>query len=211
MKTSIAVLLLLAANATVARESPEHALAFTHVTVIDATGAPALPDMTVVIENKYIVDLGRSRDVRPPHDATIVDAKGKYLIPGLWDMHVHTVFGNWLPRNEKITLPLFVANGITGVRDMGSDLDVIKQWRARIEAGRLLGPRIFMAGPMLDGPVPRFPSSAPVANAADGRRVYDAYVIACAINQRAPILSLDNMMKDRARSLEIEILEVNPT
>jgi hypothetical protein len=88
-------------------------------------------------------------------------------------MHVHTVFGDWLPRNERVTLPLFVANGITGVRDMGSDLEVVKLWRTRIDAGELLGPRMYIAGPMLDGPVPRFPSSAPVANAADGRRVVD--------------------------------------
>ena len=88
-------------------------------------------------------------------------------------MHVHEVFGDWLPRNEKVVLPLFVANGITGVRDMGGDLDVLKVWRAQIAAGRLLGPRMVIAGPMLDGPSPRFPSSAPVANAADGRRVVD--------------------------------------
>jgi len=88
-------------------------------------------------------------------------------------MHVHTVFGDWLPRDEKVVLPLFVANGVTGVRDMGGDLDVLKEWRASIASRRLLGPRMVIAGPMLDGPVPRFPSSAPVANAADGRRVVD--------------------------------------
>jgi imidazolonepropionase-like amidohydrolase len=56
---------------------------------------------------------------------------------------------------------------------MGGDLDVLKQWRSSIAAGRLLGPRMIIAGPMLDGPVPRFPSSAPVANAADARRIVD--------------------------------------
>jgi imidazolonepropionase-like amidohydrolase len=173
MKTSIAVLLLFAASAAPADENPTRTLAFTHVTVIDATGAPALPDMTVVIEDKHIVDLGKSAKVKAPPDATIVEARGKYLIPGLWDMHVHTVFGDWLPRNERVTLPLFVANGVTGVRDMGGDLDVVKQWRGEIDAGRLLGPRMIIAGPMLDGPTPAFPSSAPVANAADGRRVVD--------------------------------------
>jgi imidazolonepropionase-like amidohydrolase len=173
VKISIAVFLLLAASAAVAGENPGHTLALTHVTVIDATGAPMLPDMTVVIRDKRIVDLGKSRDVRPPRDAAIVEARGQYVIPGLWDMHVHTVFGDWLPRNEKVTLPLFVANGVTGVRDMGSDLEVVKRWRAEIEAGRLLGPRMIIAGPMLDGPVPRFPSSAPVATASDGRKVVD--------------------------------------
>jgi adenine deaminase len=107
----------LGAIAAAAQDRP---LAFTHVTVIDATGAAPLPDMTVLVEGKHIVQLGKSSQVHPPQGARIVAARGKYLIPGLWDMHVHTAFGDWLPPNEKVTLPLFVANGITGVRDMGS-------------------------------------------------------------------------------------------
>ncbi|MBV8495868.1 MAG: amidohydrolase family protein [Gammaproteobacteria bacterium] len=148
-------------------------LAITHVDVIDATGTPPQPDMTVLVKNQRISALGRSGALQVPADATVVEGRGKFLIPGLWDMHVHTVFGDWLPRDERVVLPLFVANGVTGVRDMGGDLDVLKIWRASIAAGRLLGPRMYIGGPMLDGPVPRFPSSAPVANAADGRRVVD--------------------------------------
>ena len=148
-------------------------LVFTHVNVIDATGSPLQPDRTVIIRGNRIAEIAKSGQAKIPADAQVVDARGKYLIPGLWDMHVHTVFGDWLPRDEKITLPLFVANGITGVRDMGGDLDVLKVWRSEIAVGKLLGPRMVIAGPMLDGPVPRFPSSAPVATAADGRRVVD--------------------------------------
>ena len=146
------------------------AVAITHVTIIDTTGGPPKPDMTVVVQDQRIVDLGKGDVVHAPAGARLVDGSGKYLIPGLWDMHVHEVFGDWIPRNEKVVPPLFVANGITGVRDMGGDLDVLKVWRAEIAAGRLLGPRMIIAGPMLDGPVPRFPSSAPVANPADARR-----------------------------------------
>lgn len=155
--------------------TPGHgaALAFTHVTVIDVSGGSAQPDMTVVTDEGHIVAVGSSAGLKPPAGARIVPAPGKYLIPGLWDMHVHTVFGDWLPRNERVTLPLFVANGVTGVRDMGGDLAVLKEWRAAIVAGRLLGPRMIIAGPMLDGPVPRFPSSAPVATPADARRIVD--------------------------------------
>ncbi len=175
MKSSIAAFLFLVAGAVTAaaRERPAPIFALTHVTVIDATGSPPLPDMTVVIENGRIADLGKSGAVRVPRHAAIIEAHGKYLIPGLWDMHVHTIFGDWLPRNERVTLPLFVANGITGVRDMGSDLEAVKQWRDRIAAGLLIGPRMVIAGPMLDGPIPRFPSSAPVAGAADARRIVD--------------------------------------
>jgi imidazolonepropionase-like amidohydrolase len=150
-----------------------HPVAIIHVAIIDTTGGPTLPDRTVVIKDRRIVEIGNSDAVHPPVGARVVDGAGRYLIPGLWDMHVHEVFGDWIPRNEKLVPPLFVANGITGVRDMGGDLDVLKVWRANIAAGRLLGPRMVIAGPMLDGPVPRFPSSASVANAADGRRWVD--------------------------------------
>jgi imidazolonepropionase-like amidohydrolase len=148
-------------------------LAITHINLIDATGGPEQPDMTVLVRGGRITELGKSSTVTAPADSKTVNGTGKYLIPGLWDMHVHTIFGDWLPRNEKVTLPLFVANGVTGVRDMGGDLDELKQWRAAIAAGTLLGPRMIIAGPMLDGPVPRFPSSAPISNAADGARTVD--------------------------------------
>lgn len=148
-------------------------LVLNHVNVIDATGKSLQRDMAVVIESGHI------RRIRPSGHGVIrkgsqvVDGSGKYVIPGLWDMHVHMVFGDWLPADEKVILPLFVANGITGVRDMGGDLATLREWRARIAAGKSLGPRLVIAGPMLDGPVPRFPSSVPVKNAADARKIVD--------------------------------------
>lgn len=151
----------------------EPMLAITHVNLIDATGAPVQADMTVLIEGKHISQIAKSAETALPKAARVVDASGKYLIPGLWDMHVHEIFGAWLPEDEKITPLLFVANGVTGVRDMGGDLEPLKKWRARIADGKMLGPRMIIAGPMLDGPVPQFPSSAPVKDAADGRRIVD--------------------------------------
>ena len=148
-------------------------IAFTHVTVIDATGAAPQPDRTVIVSGHKILDLGKSAEISIPKSATVVDSRGKFLIPGLWDMHVHEIFGDWIPEEEKITPALFVLNGVTGVRDMGGDLEPLKRWRARIAAGELLGPRMVISGPMLDGPTPAFPSSAPIKDAADGRRVVD--------------------------------------
>src|ERR1700691_4977785 len=88
------------------------------VTVIDATGAPAQPHRTVVVHGNRIE--GIYDDHRAGlSDVFRIDGKGKFLIPGLWDMHVHMVFGDWFPRGKEITLPLFIDNGITGVRDMG--------------------------------------------------------------------------------------------
>ena len=127
-------------------------LAFTHVTVIDATGAPAQPDMTVVVNKDRITALGKSGEVEILQGAQSVDATGKFLIPGLWDMHVHAVREGTLEQ----FFPLFIANGITGVRDMGSPmpLNQIHEVRKQIAEGRMLGPRIVAAGPMVDGPDP---------------------------------------------------------
>jgi imidazolonepropionase-like amidohydrolase len=149
------------------------AVVLNHATVIDVGSGAMQSDQAVVIESGRIAAVGPSAKVHVPKGAQVVDASGKFLIPGLWDMHTHTIFGDWLPKDEHIILPLFVANGVTGVRDMGGDLEELKVWRAEIAAGKLLGPRMVISGPMLDGPVPRFPSSAPVKNADDGKRVVD--------------------------------------
>jgi imidazolonepropionase-like amidohydrolase len=103
------------------------------VTVIDATGAPAQAHRTVVVRNGKIEAIGGAVDEHSP--GTHVNGAGKFLIPGLWDMHTHIVFGDWFPRGKEVTLPLFIANGITGVRDMGGELEVLQQWRKEISAG----------------------------------------------------------------------------
>src|SRR5690349_14868071 len=90
----------------------DRVVVFSHVTVVDVTAGVLQSDRTVLIRNGRIDDIVAGPVGGTPADALVVEARGKYLIPGLWDMHVHTVFGDWLPRNEKVTLPLFVANGV---------------------------------------------------------------------------------------------------
>ena len=85
-------------------------LALVHVTVIDATGAAAKPHMTVIISDGRITEIGTSPKIHPPGNAQIIDAANKFLIPGLWDMHVH-----W---GDTDFLPLFLGNGVTGIRIM---------------------------------------------------------------------------------------------
>jgi len=146
------------------------------VTVIDATGASAQPHRSIIVRDDRILGIVPREELEKDGEklaGTWVDGRGKFLIPGLWDMHVHMVFGNWFPRGREITLPLFIANGVTGVRDMGGELDVLQQWRREISAGTLVGPRIVMSGPMLDGPQPRFPSSIAIKTPEDGRHAVD--------------------------------------
>jgi len=145
-------------------------LVLQNVTVVDVRTGTLQTEQTVVLERNHILSAGPSKSAKYPRNAASVNCHGLYMIPGLWDMHVHLVFGDWFPDAQEISLPLFVANGVTGVRDMGSELDIVQGWRDEIEAGRMLGPRILTSGPMLDGPKPRFPSSVAIATPEDAHR-----------------------------------------
>jgi len=150
--------------------SPAASLALTHVTTIDVRTGALHADQTVIVEGDLITLVGPSASVKSPQNTRTIDCAGLFLIPGLWDMHVHLLFGDWFPGAKEISLPLFIANGVTGVRDMGSELEIVQGWRKEIDAGKLIGPRIFTSGPMLDGPKPRFPSSVPIASQHEARR-----------------------------------------
>ncbi|MDQ3257600.1 MAG: amidohydrolase family protein [Acidobacteriota bacterium] len=139
-------------------------LVITGVTVIDMTGAPPRRNMSVVISGSRIRALGATENVRIPKTAQVVDGRGKFLIPGLWDMHVHLL-------KERTPLPMFVANGVTGVRSMGGRPEELFPWREQVAAGELLGPRIVTCGPVVDGPKPANPDHAiAVGTEADGRQ-----------------------------------------
>lgn len=170
------ILLMLFASKPLAAQywSLADTVVITDVNIVDVRRGVIFPDQIVVIDKNRIIAVGSRKDTRYPRNApTIINARGAYLIPGLWDMHVHLVFGDWFPMAQEISLPLFVANGITGVRDMGSELGTVQEWRDEIEGGRLLGPRIMTSGPMLDGPKPRFPSSIAISTPEDARRAVD--------------------------------------
>jgi len=152
------------------KSSPNELLVLNNVTVVDVRTGTLQPEQTVILERNRIASVGPSKSAKYPRNAPSVNCRGLFLIPGLWDMHVHLVFGDWFPGARDISLPLFVANGVTGVRDMGSELDIVQGWRNEIEAGQLIGPRICTPGPMLDGPKPRFPSSVAIATPEDAHR-----------------------------------------
>jgi imidazolonepropionase-like amidohydrolase len=143
----------------------EEALAITHVTVIDGTGAAAQPDMTVLIERGRVTAVTQSSSARIPWRTPLLNARGKYLIPGLADMHVHLTAAGEPGGSREFMIPLLLANGITSVRDMGGYLESLLPLRKEIEAEKRLGPRIYLAGPYLDGDPPSFEPSLVVTNA----------------------------------------------
>jgi imidazolonepropionase-like amidohydrolase len=141
-------------------------LAITRVTVIDMTGTAPLADQTVVLKKDRIAEVGPARSAHIPRGAKIVDGSGRFLIPGLADMHVHLTAMGEPDGSRKVMIPLLLANGITQVRDMGGFLESLNPLRQEIVDGKRLGPRIVYAGPYLDGAPPSFQPSLVVTNHA---------------------------------------------
>src|SRR5258708_12377188 len=144
-KSSLAVIGLMGLMSFQVRSQIQFkALVITHVTVIDVRDGRTRPDMTVVISGNRIVEMGEAGRTNLPKDAQIIDESGRYLIPGLWDMHVH------LGNATEAALPLLVASGITGVRDMGSpSFETLPRWRVAGLAGLRVRPPIVPPRPLL--------------------------------------------------------------
>ncbi len=117
-------------------------LAIVGGTLIDGTGRPSLDDSAIVLSKGRIVAVGPRSQVKIPKEATVVEARGKTILPGLWDMHAHFEQVEWGP--------IYLAAGVTTVRDCGNEFEFITAVRDAIAQGRGLGPRILAAG-IVDG------------------------------------------------------------
>ncbi|HKH92214.1 MAG TPA: amidohydrolase family protein [Gemmatimonadaceae bacterium] len=150
-------------------------VAITHVTVIDVAGGRRLPDQTVVVRGTRIEVVRPATRTTPPRGARIIDGRGKFLVPGLWDMHVHLSTTG----SDRTRIPLLLAHGITGVRAMSQEcmrdcagdpftLDSIRAWREATARGVRLFPRLVVSGPSIDGPKPARTRAWPAATAEEG-------------------------------------------
>jgi imidazolonepropionase-like amidohydrolase len=161
-----------------ARAAQAQTVAFVHVNVVDVsatTMAAALKrDQTVLVVGRTIAAVGPTGRVALPTGAIVIEAAGQYLIPGLTDMHVHTL----IEGRPEFAFPMFVASGVTGVRDMGGSFsaDVVRRIRDDIEAGRIVGPHLLaVPGKILDGPSSgERVAFATVPSADEGRRLVAA-------------------------------------
>jgi imidazolonepropionase-like amidohydrolase len=141
---SLGALLLLSGSNFAAPQKPAEqrptVIAVTHVTVISSSTSGRIADQTVLIRGNRIAAVGKSGATKLPLGVRIVDGRNKFLVPGFWDSHVH------LSLAGESALQLFIANGVTGVRDMVGDPAMLRDWKDRIARGSLIGPRIKMAG-----------------------------------------------------------------
>jgi imidazolonepropionase-like amidohydrolase len=164
------IVLLLACLLT-ARAAGAQTLRIINATVVDVATGELHRGSTIVVHGNRIASVGAATTAT---GGQVVDAAGAYVIPGLWDMHTHAFFGDRTPESRDLILPLFIANGVTGIRDMGSALEPVLRGRADVAAHRLLGPRMIVSGPMLDGPKVSFPASMAIATPAAGRAAVDS-------------------------------------
>ena len=141
-------------------------LVLQHVAIVDVIAGRVQPDMTVEIRGRTIAAVSADRGARVPPGASVVDGRGKYLIPGLWDMHVHL---SWPPGAAQISLPVMVANGVLGARDMHGTLAAVVGLKRAVADGSQIGPRLFVAGPAVDGPNSFLPAARVVRTAEEAR------------------------------------------
>lgn len=140
---------IVALTAQPATQTPP-AIAFTNVTVIPMDGDRSLSDQTVVVRGDRIVAMGRSADTTVPDGATRIDGRGKFLMPGMAEMHAHIPGGQQTDAFMHRVLALFVANGVTTIRGMLGDPRHLPL-RAAVAKGEVLGPTIYTSGPSFNG------------------------------------------------------------
>jgi len=141
--------------------SDQRSVAFVNVTVIDVIEGRALPQMDVLMRGDAITLVAPYTAKRIASGVRVVDGTDKFLMPGLWDMHVH-----W---SDSEYLPLFIANGVTGIRQM-SGMPIQHEWETRLESGSIIGPRQQIGSAIIDGPKPVWPGSVAVSTPDDAIR-----------------------------------------
>jgi len=146
--------------------APSGTFALVGGTVIDATGAPPVPDAVVVVRDGRIAAVGPRARVPVPNGVAVVDARGKWVTPGLWDMHAHYEQVEWGP--------IYLGTGVTTARDVGNEFDFIAAVRRVLDAGEGVGPRLLLAG-VIDGRGPYALGIQQAATPAEGEAFVDRY------------------------------------
>ncbi len=158
--------------AVAARGAPGRQLAIVGATLIDGRGGAAVEDSAVLLEGDRIVAAGARREVRIPRGTPTMDARGTWMLPGLWDMHAHFEQVEWGP--------IYIASGVTTVRDCGNEFDFITTVRDALREGRGIGPEILIAG-LVDGSGPRSLGATIADTPEEARAVVARYKAAGAL------------------------------
>ncbi len=157
---------------TQSRAEAEVPVVIRDVTVVDVVSGTLRPGSTVIVVGSRITGVGPSATTGVPRGARVIDGSGRFLIPGLWDMHSHSL---WSPEAMRTFLPLYVAHGVTGIRDMGGRLPLLAAFRDSLRQREHPWPRVIASGEVLDGPQPvQAEISIPVTDTARARTIVDS-------------------------------------
>ncbi len=158
-------ILLVAAAPLMAQSTTIH-----NVTIVDVATGQLRPRQSIVVEGNRITRIETASAAT--RAAATLDGTGMFVIPGLWDMHIHAFFTNDTARfhsTSEVMFPLFIVNGVTGVRDLGSHLEATLAARDSVAAHQLVGPRMLVSGPMIDGPTTRYAAAIKVQTPDEAR------------------------------------------
>lgn len=148
------LLLILSISLAAYSQDAGPSLAIVNGTLIDVRNGNETPNSVVIIQGEHITQVGAEGQLQIPEGAKTIDARGKWIVPGFMDMHAHVSSDD----SDEIPLQLFLANGVTTIRDPGGFVSVARLLRNAIDSGKRLGPRLFYCGNILDGNPPVFPS-----------------------------------------------------
>lgn len=208
MKTTLILSLFLwfsSANAQLKKAD----LILSDITVVDVANNKLIPHQTVVIGKDRIIEVGANAIGKKYQAQQLIPSTGKYIMPSLWDMHVH-FGGDTLKEENKWLLPIYLAAGVTAVRDCAGDISLeLLAWKKAIAAGKLEGPTIFTSGPKLEGPKSIWPGDLEIANetemnlALDSLKKLQVDFIKITDNALDPALFLASIKASRKRGWKV--------
>lgn len=183
-------------------------VALTQATLIDVAAGTRATGQSVLLKGDTIVAVVKDADLTNYAPKKVIKLRGKYLMPGLWDTHVHFGGGEALIEENKKLLPLYLAHGITTVRDCAGDLsDTVLSWRRQIAEGKLAGPTIFASGPKLEGIKPMWKGTLEVgtpedvSNALDKLQAQGVDFVKITESTMTPEIYLEALRQAKARGM----------
>jgi hypothetical protein len=209
MKFLTACLIFIVITLNVTAQLKKVDLIINNVNIVDVVNNKIISNRYIAIQKNKIIDISNASISKTYTANEIIDATGKYIMPSLWDMHVH-FGGDSLKAENKMLLPLYIAMGIGHVRDCAGDisLDVI-EWKNDIANGTLLGPAIFTSGPKLEGINSIWPGDLEISNETELRTALDSLqklkvdFIKITDNTLAPDLFLKSIIAARKRGWKV--------
>jgi len=209
MKFLTACLVFIVITVNVNAQIKKIDLIINNVNIVDVVNNKIIPNRYIAIQKNKIIDISNTSLNKSYTSQFTIDATGKYIMPSLWDMHVH-FGGDSLKAENKMLLPLYMAMGIGHVRDCAGDisLDVI-EWKNEIANGTLLGPTIFTSGPKLEGINSIWPGDLEISNetelttALDSLQKLKVDFIKITDNTLAPDLFLKSIIAARKRGWKV--------